>query len=497
MVLIHELYEIKFSCDKNFHFQMFSPIQKQAVALYLKSLETQRDVLTHALGTINEAIEECKICLTIKDVQTRNFLEMMQYLEEINKENLQKYSAILIDNNYIVENQYEINNSSINERNLPNQPQRDVTADSDRFVSIEQFNLLQKKLDMATDLIDLKCQELRTDVNTIKGKVENLESHNNTVMQYNSKVEQTENNLQALTEQINKQNILTTMLSENMERKVNSFNDLIDSFNDKMKQMNNAIHDLNDSSNDSKKQIEILWNKLKNSHVQLNDTESSLRNLSEEQLRISLYFKTFEDKYKNLEVKCGTICQLLAKKFKIFESLKEVLTKPSLTKGDTFIKLNPNANALASTMPDYPVAVCVTIKNNLAISPGDIIKAFENVICNVDDHFDVNKGEFTVPTSGIYFISLTLSLEKRVFDSVRIAVSCVSAHNKSADVTTDGSEIVEDNAIACVDCFQSESAATDVSVIYLEAGEKLFLQVLKAHKSVRLSDFSSFTCYKI
>lgn len=165
---------------------------------------------------------------------------------------------------------------------------------------------------MATDLIDYKCQELKENISTINDRVGNLEqdvkSHNNTVLQYKSKVEETEENLHAFTEQMNQQNILTTTLSENMEQNVNSFNEIKNSFYDKMKEMNNSIHDLNDSRNNSNKQIEILWNKVKSLYVKLNDTESSLRNLSEEQLHLSLSSKTIEDKHKNLELKVNIPC---------------------------------------------------------------------------------------------------------------------------------------------------------------------------------------------
>ncbi|XP_059166452.1 uncharacterized protein LOC131948784 [Physella acuta] len=463
---------------------MFSTIQKQAVALYLKSLKNQRDILTPVLCTINEAIEECNSCLTLRDGNHRSFIEMMQQLELINKDNLCKYSTILTENDFTQEEQKETSGSSTTgiEDTSTNKILCSVSVNDD---ASELPGSLQRK-----------CLELEESVSSLNDRLTNLEvklsSQNKKSKQCRRDLKEMEENIQMLNEKMMRQSDWTTTLSENIEQNMNLFNEVKDSVNGTLKQMKHSINEMKDTTTHSNKQIEELWEQVKNTSITSNETDTSVKDLSEKQLKLEFNLETLDHKYMNVDLKCGTLCQLLAKKFKILETVKEVMGTLSLSRDEIFNQLQENA--LAAKNSPTPVALCVTLQNNLPVCAGDIITQFEDPVSNSGKHFNTKEGKFKVPTSGLYVICLTISLKKKNVGSVRVHVCCQSPRKSSATESKmeEGDEYC---TVVIVNCFHS--TATDVTVIELDAGDELYLKVVKVKTCVRLSHFSSLTIFKL
>ncbi|XP_059166491.1 uncharacterized protein LOC131948811 [Physella acuta] len=448
---------------------MFSPIQKQAVAFYLKSLENQRVVLAPALDSIMNAIEECKSSLTFESGNKKSFVELVQLLEETNSQNVDRFSTILKENGFsettLIQN--TANCFSTSQDN----------SSPDQLQSVDLFNKtgleFQQKLDAASDLIERNHRVIQENIHALNDRLQNIEtkqlSDKKKSKQYRRLVVETERNLKTLTDKIDEQNGLTKQITE------------------QIKDMRSCVNKARDSANDNKKKIDILENKVNSVIIKSNNFEVSNEQLSEKQIQLGLHVETIDQKHTNVDLKCGTMCQMLAKRFKSLEYVNDVLSKLSLSKGETFLQINERLHELERSYGITRVGFSAMIWSGLKVRTGDVISDFSDVYFNHGGHFDPTSGEFTVPSDGIYCISL--SVYKQVVGDVKIELVLVA--------NVDDEEHEETDITIIFDVDTSSGRNYYISYDVLETGNILFLKVTAADEDFEFGKYSVITCYKI
>ncbi|XP_059166489.1 uncharacterized protein LOC131948810 isoform X2 [Physella acuta] len=453
--------------------QMFSPIQKQAVAFYLKSLENQRDVLAPALDSIINAIEECKSSLTFESGNKKNFVELVQLLEETNSQNMDRFSTILKENGFsettLIQNTASCISSSQDVNSSPDQLQSADLFNKTGLVSIDLIKEFQQKLDSASDLIERNHRLIQENIHALHDRLQNIETK-----QLSEK--------KTLTDKIDEQNELTKQITEQMQ------------------DMRSCVNNARDSANDNKKQIDILENKVNRVIIKSNNFEVSNEQLSEKQIQLGLHVETIDQKHTNVDLKCGTMCQMLAKRFKSLEYVNDVLSKLSLSKGETFLQLNERLHELERSHEITRVGFSAMILTDMRVSTG-VIREFADVYFNHGGHFDPSSGEFTVPSDGIYCISL--SVYRQFTNDVQIELVRVANFDGSPesdmddDLGLDSDENEETDIITIFGLDTSGGRNHYTAHYVLEKGNKLFLKVTAADKDFEFGKYSIFTCYKI
>ncbi|CAL1531454.1 unnamed protein product [Lymnaea stagnalis] len=159
----------------------------------------------------------------------------------------------------------------------------------------------------------------------------------------------------------------------------------------------------------------------------------------------------------------------LSLKFEILSSQVQGITRLTVNGED------PTANS----RPAFSAFIC-------SYSPaeqGANIRSFTDVRCNFGGHFNASTSEFTAPVSGVYAVSMTLCLLK----DGRVKVNVVNT-------TADG--LREKKVCEAYTCGANVSS-TSFGVAEMKAGSRLSVKLVFSTGTSLLSDFSSFSCFRI
>ncbi|XP_059166484.1 uncharacterized protein LOC131948806 isoform X4 [Physella acuta] len=256
---------------------MCSPLQKKALAPYIKSLEDQRNALHPTLDTINKAIDECSLWISEKDGSKKPFGEMMQQLEEITNSNFKTYSLLL--------GKFQIDD--------------DDQTYSEKFttptvVTTDQLQNLLRKMestDRKAELLEQKCLHLVKNLDTLSINKKSFEKSYKKKSKYHEKrTAEIEENIKALTERMEAQTELLTTHSDQMKQNTASVNEikiLISSDQKQFQEIEENVQTLLRQSNESEatvnamseKQLQLTSN-LNNLEIKLSDRISAIEERS-------------------------------------------------------------------------------------------------------------------------------------------------------------------------------------------------------------------------
>ncbi|XP_059139813.1 uncharacterized protein LOC131927947 [Physella acuta] len=432
---------------------MIQVMYKQAITIFLKNLENQRQVLTPLLTSINEAVEECKSWMTENVSRKKTFAEMMQLLEQTSGAALYTFSKLL-DN-------IEFENTS------------GASAMSTPDTSVTSTDLQHK--DTLNTIQFVTKEELQSVLSTLKEQLKNLEAKRNSqtkkTKQNKKRIDNLEMNVESLTERI--------------EYQTESANKHTDS----TKQIKSSIKEISESLLDTQKRLEELDTATKDMVMKSKELETSVKEMTEEQLILTTRLQAVDSKCSGAEIKSGTICQVLSQRCTKIDTLQDVLNK-RLKSRDGIVA--QSRNALCTVEEKYrptSLGFCAGILDELTVCAGDIVTDFDDISCNVGGHFNPDTGMFTIPVAGLYCVGLTVC----VYAGENVGVGVV--RRRASDLME---ENVTDNDICVVGVFvdAAKTNAGSVGVVELDAGDVLFVQVCKGHDVV-LAGASVFTCFKI
>ncbi|XP_059166482.1 uncharacterized protein LOC131948806 isoform X2 [Physella acuta] len=439
---------------------MCSPLQKKALAPYIKSLEDQRNALHPTLDTINKAIDECSLWISEKDGSKKPFGEMMQQLEEITNSNFKTYSLLL--------GKFQIDD--------------DDQTYSEKFttptvVTTDQLQNLLRKMestDRKAELLEQKCLHLVKNLDTLSINKKSFEKSYKKKSKYHEKrTAEIEENIKALTERMEAQTELLTTHS------------------DQMKQNTASVNEIKILISSDQKQFQEIEENVQTLLRQSNESEATVNAMSEKQLQLT-------SNLNNLEIKYGTLCQVLAKRCNVLDYVKDGLSKFYVSRGDTFLKLSDRISAIEERSNTSLVGFSVDVQDC----------EFSTVNFNNGGHFNTSTGEFTVPSDGVYCVGFTMYGVDKDREAAIIIILRQADNEPSPDNQATCFDKNDDNLITPSDndeqsdinyhSFSIQSYTQRfLAVEPFYKGDKLFLKYNTNGECIDMPEFSSFTCYKI
>ncbi|XP_059166463.1 uncharacterized protein LOC131948794 [Physella acuta] len=464
---------------------MCSPLQKKALAPYIKSLEDQRNVLLPMLDTTSKAIDECNLWIKEKDGSQKTFLEMMQKLEEINNINFQIYTSFLKKSHNDADELTQTDISTPTSPGGANYP--------DVFQSIKPTNKYELN-DAKTESLERKYQKLEEDFKLLNEKQKCFEIKQNSQIKksksHGKQIDELEANVKTLNERMDAQTKLTTTQS-----------DTTNQITESMKEVKKCCTINEKRMHETEKNHQILLNKL-------NRSEASIKAISEKDLKFSSQLENYENKNMNLEKKFEALCQVIAKRYNAMDSVKQVINKLTLSRDKAYLKLNDKISTLEETMKRSPIGFAAQLGYEVMHPSGEVIKDFSNVLFNNGDHFDPNTGEFTAPADGVYCVSLMITGYFDTDDNVQIIVRVPTgeqtkeSNDESNDQVSPGSNgsqtnTDDDNETEFQRLTIQQGYLSCVANVSLYAGYKVLLRFISRDANDKKDFLIFFCCYKI
>ncbi|XP_059166519.1 uncharacterized protein LOC131948843 [Physella acuta] len=310
---------------------MCSPIQKKALQLYLKNLGDKRNALTPMLNSINKAIDECNSWMMETNGSKKSFGEMMQQLEEIDNSALQICSTILTISKSGDDDDKTENSSSDSATAGPDAFH--TTSSTDKYVTLNQLQSLMQ-------MFETTCT-----------KTYSLEE----------KYIQLEENFKMLNEEqksLQIQQKSQTKKSNSHERRIGEVKENVKALNDTMKghtwstttpfgkttEITASVKETNLLVNMNNKKIQEIEKNIKTLFKKVYNSDASINEMSEKHLKLTSNLETFDQKNTKLEWKLGAMCQMLAKRYHMLDSVKDVLSKISLSRDEAYSQVIKDNN---------------------------------------------------------------------------------------------------------------------------------------------------------
>ncbi|XP_059166492.1 uncharacterized protein LOC131948813 [Physella acuta] len=321
---------------------------------------------------------------------------------------------------------------------------------SEKTDSLEQkYSQLEENLKMLTE------KEIRLEIKQ-KSQTKKIKSHER-------RMDEVEENMKILTERVEDQTEMITT----------QFN--------KTNQITATIKEINQKDIlETKENIRTLFQNV-------NDNDASIRELVEKQLKLTSNLETLGHKNMKLEWKQAAICQVLARRYRILDSVKGVLSKISLSRDEAYLKFHDKIAALEKkNNAHFEGFSAYGFFEEMTV----VLSEFSPVHFNIGDNFNPKTGVFTIPTTGVYCMSLVLLSDYETGAEIEIILQ----------VPREKLDVDEYNTDTTIQLLRMKGdRSTFVTYKYFEEGEKMFLQY-KANRN--LSGFVppyhvTFTCYKI
>ncbi|XP_059166485.1 uncharacterized protein LOC131948807 [Physella acuta] len=294
-----------------------------------------------------------------------------------------------------------------------------------------------------------------------------------------------------------------TKKSNSHERRIGEVEENVKTLTDRMKehtwstttpfdettQSTASVKEINVLVNMNNKKIQEIEKNIKTLLKKVYNSEASINEMSEKHLKLISNLETFDQKTTKLDWKLGAMRQMLAKRYHMLDSVKEVLSKISLSRDEAYFQLFSKMAALEEKYHSCSEGFSAYEYFFKIRDSGIVLSKFSVVYFNIGDHFNPNSGEFTVPTSGIYCISLALNSDYDTSAEIEIVV-------RVSPEKLDDDEDDTDTVIRGVQIVKGRNSF--VTNEYIERGCKLFVKYIAHNKLFYLVPFhATFTCYKI
>ncbi|XP_059166494.1 uncharacterized protein LOC131948815 isoform X2 [Physella acuta] len=358
------------------------------------------------------------------------------------------------------------------------------------YVTLDQLqNVLQKieTADIKTDSLEKKYQKLEEDFKTLSEQQKNVEVKRKSQMKisknHERRIDELEENIKILTEKIEVQTELITTQS------------------DKAKQIKASIKEVNEIINCNQKLIHETKENLQKLSKKLNDSESLVKEMSEKQSKFSSQLENFDHKNVEMKMKFGAMCQVLAKRYHILDSVKQFVNKLSLTRDEAYLKLNDKITTLEEMITTSSLGFAAEV------GVEDRNQYLSRVLFNNGDHFDPNTGEFTAPTEGVYCVSLMIFSDCDTDDAVQIILRV-----QDEPTNEHNDEIIDQISSGSIGSLMDKEAPNEtdsqrlnivkgfssfVANVHLLCGSKVLLRLILNAKKRKTDFYLLFCCYKI
>ncbi|CAL1539682.1 unnamed protein product [Lymnaea stagnalis] len=234
-----------------------------------------------------------------------------------------------------------------------------------------------------------------------------------------------------------------------------------------------------------KETLESLSSKVEENVAKLESVESNQHELTSSLMDQEKQLTTLGTELKDIHEKYGVLCQTLTKRLMPLVAIQEALynKKTSIEENKSKLsslemKITDLSKQLSQTETQQSLAFSATTwEKQLIDSDGQAfkIKNFSNISGNAGDSFDPLAGEFTAPSNGLYFISLTI---KNMNEFSILGQMLIN----------DPETKEERGGFCCIERLLPQMCQCTATVIELQEGEKLFIRLLKLNEKTNKLD---------